>query len=85
MANRYENRKDIKTSIHIHTQREMLYGDAIHILQILNMKHQLHSSYQREKGTIIDRTSIQYIKSVEPKVMTIMIMIITIYTKRKKM
>jgi hypothetical protein len=32
MANRYENRKDIKTSIHIHTQREMLYGDAIHIL-----------------------------------------------------
>jgi hypothetical protein len=32
MAKRYENRKDIKTSIHIHTQREMLYGDAIHIL-----------------------------------------------------
>ncbi|MCC2649579.1 MAG: hypothetical protein K0R16_2385 [Nitrososphaeraceae archaeon] len=30
MANRYENRKDIKTSIHIHTQ--MPYGDAIHIL-----------------------------------------------------
>jgi hypothetical protein len=53
MAKRYENRKDIKTSIHIHTQREMLYGDAIHILKILNMKHQLHSSYQREKEPLL--------------------------------
>jgi hypothetical protein len=25
MANRYENRKDIKTSIHIHTERDALW------------------------------------------------------------
>jgi hypothetical protein len=67
-----------------HTERDALWWCYTYII---DTKYETSITFilSKRKRTIIDRTSIQYIKSVEPKVMTIMIMIITIYTKRKKM
>jgi hypothetical protein len=82
MANRYENRKDIKTS-NIYTHIDALWWSYTYII---DTKYETSFTFilSKRKRTIINRTSIQYIKSVEPKVMTIMIMIITIYTESKK-
>ena len=47
MASRDRNRKDIKTYVYLHTQ--MLYDNDVHLLQILKIKHHLHSMYMKDR------------------------------------
>jgi hypothetical protein len=52
MANIYENRKDIKTSIHIHTERDALWWCYTYIIDT-KYETSIHSSYQREKEPLL--------------------------------